>query len=92
MVLDGPLYAPPAPGASRQSWFDREHLPHLRPLPGAAHYAASKAAIEQLTRAWAVELAEAGIRVNVVAPGPTESEALGASGLPAPVVEQIKQQ
>jgi NAD(P)-dependent dehydrogenase (short-subunit alcohol dehydrogenase family) len=27
-----------------------------RPLPGAAHYAASKAALEQLTRSWALEL------------------------------------
>ncbi|PZG07024.1 SDR family NAD(P)-dependent oxidoreductase [Nonomuraea aridisoli] len=62
-----------------------------RPLPGAAHYAATKAAIEQLTRSWALELAADGVRVNAVAPGPTESEALAASGLPDTVVEQIKQ-
>ncbi|WP_246090552.1 SDR family NAD(P)-dependent oxidoreductase [Nonomuraea deserti] len=61
-----------------------------RPLPGAAHYAASKAALEQLTRSWAVELAPDGIRVNALAPGPTESEALAASGLPQDTVEQIK--
>ncbi|MEG3626588.1 SDR family NAD(P)-dependent oxidoreductase [Streptomyces poriticola] len=63
-----------------------------RPLPGGAHYAASKAALEQLTRSWALELARDGIRVNALAPGPTESQALAAAGLPETVIEQIKQE
>ena len=37
--------------------------------PGAGIYAASKAAIEGLTRALAKDLAEYGIRVNAISPG-----------------------
>jgi NAD(P)-dependent dehydrogenase (short-subunit alcohol dehydrogenase family) len=49
---------------------------------GLSHYAASKAALEHLTRCWALELAPRGVRVNAVAPGPTESGALtGMMGL-----------
>jgi NAD(P)-dependent dehydrogenase (short-subunit alcohol dehydrogenase family) len=76
----------------------REALPHLSKTegtivnvsstfghkPGAdlSHYAASKAALEHLTRCWALELAPQGIRVNAVAAGPTESGALtGMMGL-----------
>jgi NAD(P)-dependent dehydrogenase (short-subunit alcohol dehydrogenase family) len=40
------------------------------PLPG---YTAAKAALNHLSRAWAVEFAEYGIRVNCIMPGPTHS-------------------
>lgn len=61
-----------------------------RPVAGVSHYAASKAALEQLTRSWALELAPDRIRVNAIAPGPTESEALAAAGLPTNTIDQIK--
>ncbi len=63
-----------------------------RPAPEAAYYGASKAALEHLTRSWALELASSGVRVNAVAPGPAESEALAASGLDADTIEDIKRE
>jgi NAD(P)-dependent dehydrogenase (short-subunit alcohol dehydrogenase family) len=62
-----------------------------KPGPGISQYAASKAALEHLTRSWALELADRGIRVNAVAPGPTESEALQQSGLDWDQIEAIKE-
>jgi NAD(P)-dependent dehydrogenase (short-subunit alcohol dehydrogenase family) len=44
-----------------------------KPLAGFADYAASKAALEQMTRCWALELASAGVRVNAIAAGPVET-------------------
>jgi 3-oxoacyl-[acyl-carrier protein] reductase len=40
-----------------------------RPLPGQACYAASKAGIEAMTRAVAIEVARRGITVNAIQPG-----------------------
>lgn len=84
----------------------RAALPHLRSSGGAvvnvsstlAHkasarascYAASKAAVEQLTRCWALELAPHGIRVNAVAPGPTDTPILAHAGLGPAAVAEIR--
>jgi NAD(P)-dependent dehydrogenase (short-subunit alcohol dehydrogenase family) len=40
---------------------------------GAAVYVGSKHAVEAITKSVAIELAKSGIRVNVVAPGPTDT-------------------
>jgi NAD(P)-dependent dehydrogenase (short-subunit alcohol dehydrogenase family) len=43
-------------------------------LRGGAAYGATKAGLAAMTRAWAVEYADAGIRVNAVAPGPVSTD------------------
>ena len=47
-----------------------------QPSAGQGLYAASKAAVEALTRVMAQELGPKNIRVNAVAPGPTETDLL----------------
>lgn len=48
-------------------------------ISGLALYGSSKAALNQLTRAWAAEYGPRGVRVNTVAPGPTRTE--GTEGM-----------
>lgn len=50
-----------------------------KPAPGAAAYSASKAAVVALTTAVAMEVAERGIAVNSVCPGPTDTGTWRAS-------------
>lgn len=52
-----------------------------KPAPASSYYAASKAAVLQLTRSWALELAEHGVRVNAVAPGVVDTALFAAGGL-----------
>ncbi len=46
----------------------------IRAMPHADAYTASKGAISALTRTWAVDYSRDGIRVNCVAPGPTDTD------------------
>ena len=62
-----------------------------KPSPGAPHYGATKAAIESLTRSWALELAPHGVRVNAIAPGATETPGLGKLGAPPEALPQLKE-
>jgi 3-oxoacyl-[acyl-carrier protein] reductase len=59
----------------------------LRGRANGVHYAASKAALIGFTRGLCKELGPRGIRVNLVAPGLTETEP--GAGLPAAAVERI---
>jgi len=66
----------------------RAALPHLKATSGSvvnvtsavaqiqmeqAFYGASKAALDYLTKTWAADLAQFDVRVNAVAPGPTDT-------------------
>ena len=58
-----------------------------RGIPGQSVYAATKAALRSFARTWAAELAERGIRVNVLSPGPTDTAMI--AGTPPELREQI---
>ncbi len=50
------------------------------PSPGLSDYAGSKAALVGLTKGWARDLAKKGITVNLVSPGPIETDMTPTSG------------
>jgi NAD(P)-dependent dehydrogenase (short-subunit alcohol dehydrogenase family) len=51
-----------------------------RAMPGGSVYGASKAAVRSLGRGLAIDLADSGIRVNVLSPGPVETPIFGRMG------------
>jgi NAD(P)-dependent dehydrogenase (short-subunit alcohol dehydrogenase family) len=57
-----------------------------RVAPGMSIYAATKAAVRNFARTWALDLAGQGVRVNVLSPGPTRTP--GLLGLADPGAER----
>jgi len=51
-------------------------LVQLYPLPGNTVYAATKGAIDAMTRIWAIEFGARGVTVNAVGPGLTDTDAV----------------
>jgi 3-oxoacyl-[acyl-carrier protein] reductase len=56
-------------------------------LEGEAIYAASKAAVEELTRVLARELGELGVTVNAIGPSPIRTDLI--AGVPDDKIQQI---
>ena len=73
---------PGSPKSDDGACFGRASYLAVEVLAGASLYVASKHAVEGLTKSAALEGAPFGIRVNIVAPGPIETEMLSrfASG------------
>lgn len=61
-----------------------------RPEPGLLAYSMSKAGIEMLTKASAMELAPFGIRVNCVAPSFVETNLYRSAGMTEPELDALK--
>jgi NAD(P)-dependent dehydrogenase (short-subunit alcohol dehydrogenase family) len=58
-------------------------------MPGASIYASGKAALNNLAKTLALELAGRKIRVNVVSPGPVATPIFGKMGLPEDAQKEI---
>ena len=91
----GPLFAvqshAPLMGEGASVIFNTSNLNELG-MPGMAVYAASKAALRSLARTLQAELGPRGIRVNTVAPGPTETPIYGKLGMSEEELDGMAQQ
>jgi len=62
-----------------------------RSLPGMSIYSASKAALSSVAQAYAIELAQRGIRVNIISPGPIQTPIFGKMGMTEAQIEGFSQ-
>ena len=61
-------------------------------MQGSLVYSASKAALRNLARGMSAELAEKGVRVNAISPGPIQTPLVGKLGIPAEMLDNVTQQ
>ena len=59
-------------------------------LPGTTVYGATKAAVVNMAKTMSADLAERGIRVNAVSPGPVETPIFGRAGISSEQSRQTK--
>ncbi len=81
--VDGPIFATQAAASHFSTEGGRvinlSSIAATHPLPGLSVYAATKAALDALTRVWAAELGPRGVTVNAVAPGLVDTAMLRAA-------------
>lgn len=83
----------------------QKFLPHLRtpasiiltatglmhkPLPESSVWAAANAAVRSLAQSLSVDLAQRGIRLNAISPGPTNTPIYDGYGMPPEAVDGLK--
>ncbi|MFC5871648.1 NAD(P)-dependent dehydrogenase, short-chain alcohol dehydrogenase family [Chryseobacterium arachidis] len=61
----------------------------IKPYAQTTAYGSAKAALNMITKIWALELAPQGIRVNAIAPGPTETPILKKAGFDEKNIQAI---
>jgi len=61
----------------------------IKAYPQISAYGSAKAGLNMLTKIWALELAPFGIRVNALAPGPTDTPVLTNAGIPDEMILAI---
>jgi NAD(P)-dependent dehydrogenase (short-subunit alcohol dehydrogenase family) len=61
----------------------------LRAMPDSSVYAATKVGLDSLTRSWAVELAEKGVRVVSLAPGLVNTGVAVRAGMPQAAYDEF---